>query len=454
MQTLNLNQNIFREYDIRGDAAQDLPTDLVRMLGAAFGSELYASGARRITLGRDCRLSSPRLHDAMLEGLQSTGIDVLDIGVVPTPLLYFSAFHFDADGAVQITGSHNPAGENGFKLMMGKDSFFGEAIQRLKQRILTGDIDKRERGRYETVDVIQPYVNYVKDNIKLGPHPVSCAIDAGSGAGGPASLAVYQALGLKPIALLCEMDGNFPTHHPDPTQPENLVLLRQTVADHALRLGIAYDGDADRLGVIDEKGNVLWGDQLMVLYSRAILKEMPGAAIIAEVKCSQVLFDEIKRLGGNPIMWKTGHSLIKTKMKEEKALLAGEMSGHLFFKHRYFGYDDAIYASLRLVEILSHTPQALSEMLADLPRTFTTPEMRVACSDEKKFELVKRVVDHFSGKYPVITVDGARIQFAEGWGLVRASNTQPVLVLRFEANSEALLASYRNEVEETIQKFS
>jgi phosphomannomutase/phosphoglucomutase len=442
-----LPAHIFREYDIRGIAARDMPDELVTDLGRALATFLRRQGAKRIALGRDCRLSSPRLHAALSAGLSTNGLTIIDIGVVPTPLLYFTVFDLDLDGGVQITGSHNPPEDNGFKLMKGKSSLFGADIQTLRVMIEERDFDQNSGGRVELHDPLPSYTGFVRGNVKLARRDLRVAIDAGNGAGGPSAVAALHAVGIEPIQLLCTMDGRFPTHHPDPSQPENLELLRRTVLEQELDLGIAFDGDADRIGVIDARGETIWGDKLMVLFARSILARHRGAAIISEVKCSQTLYDDIALHGGRPIMWRTGHSLIKKKMKEEAALLAGEMSGHMFFADRFFGFDDAIYASLRLLEILAASNEPLHTMLADVPKTYATPELRVECADDVKFGLVARVLDHYRSTHPVIDVDGARIQFAGGWGLVRASNTQPVLVLRFEAESEARLAEIRDEVE-------
>ena len=445
-------EHIFREYDIRGVADRDMPDGLASDLGRALGTYLVRKGMRRIALGRDCRLSSPRLRDALRTGLLEAGMRLVEIGVVPTPLMYFSVFELDLDGGVQITGSHNPPEDNGFKLMQGKNSLFGADIQTLKRMIQQRDFDLTHDGKVEEYDPLIAYVGFVRGNVRLARTDLKIAIDAGNGAGGPTAVAAMRAVGLRPIELLCEMDGHFPVHHPDPSQPENLELLRRTVLDNGLDLGIAYDGDADRIGVIDARGDTIWGDKLMVLFSRAILGRHPGAAIISEVKCSQTLYDDIAARGGRPIMWRTGHSLIKKKMKEEHALLAGEMSGHMFFADRFFGYDDAVYASLRLLEIVAAADAPLHTLLSDVPRTYATPELRVDCPDEEKFALVERVLAHYRETHQVIDVDGARIQFADGWGLVRASNTQPVLVLRFEASTESELERLRREVESTVAR--
>jgi phosphomannomutase/phosphoglucomutase len=456
---------IFREYDIRGVADRDLTDETAHAIGRALGVMLAGRDGKppRLALGRDCRLSSPRLHAAMLDGLLRAGVHVQDVGVGPTPHLYFAVHHLDADGGIMITGSHNPAEDNGFKVMRGKASFFGKDIQDLRARILAGDFSdggaERSRGKVETVDVATAYVDMLSSSVSVDPG-MKFVLDAGNGVGGPMALAAMRKLGLNPDPLFCEMDGRFPNHHPDPTVPKNLEALIARVKETGARVGLAYDGDADRLGAVDANGDIVWGDRLLILFSRALLAKNPGAAILGEVKCSQTLYDDIAKHGGRPIMWKTGHSLIKTKMKEEHALLAGEMSGHLFFADRYFGYDDALYASLRLLEILSADKRSIGEMLSDVPKTFTTPELRVDCPEAIKFEVVKRVTEHYlaAGK-KVLGIDGARIQFGDGasggvpaWGLVRASNTGPVLVMRFEAGSEKERDALRSEVEAVVTK--
>jgi phosphomannomutase / phosphoglucomutase len=447
-----MNPLIFREYDIRGVADRDLDDATVEDLGRSIGTFLSRRGKSRIVIGRDCRLSSPRLHTALCKGLLQTGLKLIDIGVGPTPMMYFSVFHLDTDGGVQITGSHNPPADNGFKIMCGKDTLAGEEIRQLLALIQARDFDLKGGGSSDAFDPLPAYVAYMQGNVRLARTDIRFAVDAGNGAGGPAALAAMHGVGLSPQAMYCEMDGNFPNHHPDPSLPENVQELVERVRAEGLELGIAYDGDADRIGVVDNKGNVVFGDRLMILLSRQILKRHPGAAILGEVKCSQTLYDDIAKQGGRPIVWKTGHSLIKKKMKEEHALLAGEMSGHVFFADRYFGYDDAVYASLRLLEIVAESKVSLAEMLSDVPSTHSTPEIRVDCADEIKFGVVSRVLEHYRATHDVLDVDGARVNFQGGWGLVRASNTQPALVLRFEADSEARLAEIRGEVEGVVHR--
>ncbi len=452
----SLPAHIFREYDIRGVADRDLSDAIAEGIGRAFGQEIGGGARKRIAVGRDCRVSSPRLFAALTAGLTKAGVDVLDIGVGPTPLLYFAVHHTSADGGVMITGSHNPGDENGFKMMRGKASFFGRDIQGLKARIEASDFGLADgTGTITEVDVQTAYLDHMKKAFSFAGEAPKIVVDAGNGAGGPLGLAAMRAVGLEPDPLYCDMDGRFPNHHPDPTVPKNLAALIARVKETGARVGIAYDGDADRLGAVDANGDIVWGDRLMIVFSRGVLAERPGAAILGEVKCSQTLYDDIAKHGGRPIVWKTGHSLIKTKMKEEGALLAGEMSGHLFFADRYFGFDDAIYASLRLIEILAKDPRSIGEMLSDVPKTYSTPELRVDCPDDKKFAVVKAVTERFKGKgLPVLDIDGARIQFGKPgqpmWGLVRASNTGPILVMRFEATSEADLARIQAEVEGAV----
>ncbi len=445
-----MNPHVFREYDIRGHAERDFDDDFVRELGLSLGTFFSSRGLRDIAVGRDCRLSSPRLHEALCSGLIETGVRLTDVGIGPTPLLYFAVHDRDLDGGIQITGSHNPPDENGFKMMVGKASLYGADIAELRQTIETKKFHQAAGGTIKAVDPTPAYVQTAKQGIHLGRRDIRFALDAGNGAGGPLAVETMTALGLEPTAMLCEMDGTFPVHHADPTDPETLAMLRERVLSDQLELGFAFDGDADRLGVIDARGDIIWGDRLMIVLSRALLAEHPGATIIGEVKCSQAMYADIEAHGGRGLLWKTGHSLIKTKMKEEGALLAGEMSGHIFFADRYYGFDDAIYAALRILEIVSHHNMPLHEMLSDVPKTFATPEIRVPCEDGLKFDVVQGIVEHYSPTHEIVDIDGARIQFQGGWGLVRASNTQPVLVLRFEAESETRLDEIRSEVESVL----
>jgi len=447
-----MNVHIFREYDIRGRVPADLNPDVVYILGRGIGAYYRRHGKDRAAIGRDCRLSSPSLQEALMKGLRESGISVVDIGMVGTPLTYFSLFHIPIEAGVQITGSHNPPDENGLKICLGKTTIHGEEIQEIR-KIIESESFVDGEGQLDTLEIIPDYQKYVRENLKPGPRKLKAVVDAGNGTGGIIAVPIYRALGFDIIELFCEPDGTFPNHHPDPTLPENLETMMRTIREEKADLGIAFDGDADRIGVVDDAGNIIWGDRLLAIFSRHILKDNPGATIVSEVKCSQTLFDDIRKHGGNPIMWKAGHSLIKAKMKEENALLGGEMSGHMFFSHRYFGYDDAIYTAGRLLELLSHTDRKLSEILSDLPETVTTPEIRRPCPDEKKFQVVQELVENFRRDYEVIDVDGARVLFDHGWGLVRASNTQPVLVLRFEATDKEQLEKIQNIFEEKLSKY-
>lgn len=446
-----MNPNIFREYDIRGRVPEELNQETAYRLGQVFGSYYQGLGAKRISLGRDCRLSSPELRLGVMQGMSDAGIHVIDVGMVPTPLLYFSLHHLDVDGGVQITGSHNPPEYNGFKVCLGKATIYGEEIQKLKRIGESGSFPKG-KGSVETREVIRPYHEEVLKRIRCGRTARKVVLDAGNGVAGLVAPELYAQMGIEVEKLFCEPDGRFPNHHPDPTLPENLKHLIQMVSDTGADLGIAFDGDADRIGVVDRKGRIIWGDQLMIIFSRDLLKRHPGAKIIGEVKCSQVLYDDIRKNGGIPIMWKAGHSLIKGKMKEEGALLAGEMSGHLFFAERYFGYDDAIYAGARLLEILTTEAKELEELLAGVPALVSTPEIRMDCPDDRKFQIVADLALEFKAEYKVIDVDGARVVFKGGWGLIRASNTQPVLVLRFEAEGERTLQDIQKIFMDKLEK--
>jgi len=445
-----MNPAIFREYDIRGLVDKDLTSETVRELGRGFGSYFARHGIKRITVGRDCRPSSDPFFDVLLEGLLASGMAVTDVGVCPTPLLYFSIVHLEHEGGVMITGSHNPPEFNGFKVCVGKDAIYGEEIQRVREIIEQGEYI-RGKGGLARHNIIPDYHRYVLSNIQVN-RAIKVVVDAGNGTGGVVGVPIMRELGCQVEALYCEMDGRFPHHHPDPTVEENLTDLIATVKDTGADLGIGYDGDADRIGVIDEEGRIIWGDRLMIIFARDIIRERGGGTFIGEVKCSQTLYDEIERLGGRAIMWKTGHSLIKDKMKKEGALLAGEMSGHMFFADRYFGFDDAIYASCRLLEILSKTGKKVSELLEGIPQTFITPEIRVECPDDIKFQIVEQATEYFRQEYHVVDVDGMRITFSDGWGLVRASNTQPALVLRFEAASQERLGEIRGMVEAKVKE--
>ncbi len=443
--------HVFRQYDIRGVAGRDLTEEFVAELGKSLATFYQRNNVDTISLGYDCRLSSPGFRKALLENLLNSGINVYDIGMGPTPLVYFSLFNLPVGGGVMITGSHNPPNENGFKICLGKTTIFGEQIQEIK-RIMELKDYQCGSGKLVEQSMIPVYLKYLKSIINPSAKKLKAVVDAGNGTGNLTAVKLYQSLGWEVIEMFSEPDGNFPNHHPDPTLPENLALLTAKVKEHQADLGISFDGDADRIGVVDSKGRVLWGDQLMIIYAAEIVKRNPGAKIIGEVKCSQTMFERIQAMGGAPIMWKVGHSLIKAKMKEEKALLAGEMSGHLFFADRYYGYDDAVYSGARLLELLSNSEKSLTEIVDDLPLTCSTPEIRFDCPEEKKFKVVEELVKSYKSKNKVIDIDGARIIFKDGWGLVRASNTQPVLVLRFEADSEVALERIQAEVRDELER--
>ncbi|HEU4685021.1 MAG TPA: phosphomannomutase/phosphoglucomutase [Nitrospira sp.] len=452
---------LFREYDLRGIVGKELTESIAEQVGGAYCAFVQGRGVKTITVGRDGRLSSPDLFRGLVRGLLAGGLNVVDIGVCPSPLVYFSLFNLPVDGGIMITGSHNAAEYNGFKICVGKEAIHGEAIQELRRIMETGSFPAGS-GTLSRHPIIPDYLEYIKKSFAgVDAARLHVVIDCGNGAGALVAKQALELLGCRVTGLYCDLDGRFPNHHPDPTVLDNLQDLMEAVKEEKADVGIGYDGDADRIGAIDERGQVLWGDRLLVVYSRDILTSRPGSTIISEVKASQSLYDDIAKQGGRPVMWKTGHSLIKSKMKSERAVLAGEMSGHMFFADRYFGYDDAIYASCRLVEILSKTPRPLSALVADLPQTSVTPEIRVDLPDTVKFDVVKGVHERFS-RYlksgerigrpqlvlrDLVTIDGVRAVFDDGWGLIRASNTQPALVLRFEASSPDRLAVIRSVVE-------
>lgn len=447
-----MNPAIFREYDIRGLAEKDFDKDFALLLGKVHGTAVAEKGGTRVTVGRDCRVTSDSYAEAVIAGMVSAGLHVYDIGICPSPLLYFSLFHLNVDGGIEITASHNPSEYNGFKICLGKDTLYGQEIQEIRAKMERNEFRERPYGKMERYEIVPPYNKFLLSDVPKLARPLKVVIDAGSGVGGPVAPPIFKELGCQVWEIACVPDPKFPFHHPDPTVPENLEMLIEKVKQKKADLGVAYDGDADRIGAVDEKGNIVWGDELLILFARDMLKRNPGATVISEVKCSQRLYDDIAKNGGKPIMWKAGHSLLKAKMKETGALLAGEMSGHMFFKERYFGYDDAIYASLRLLEILANSEKPLSSLLADLPPSVLTPEIRVDCPDDKKFVIAQKATEYFRRHYDVVDVDGVRVQFPDGWGLIRASNTQPALVLRFEAKSQAKLNEYRKLIEDKLKE--
>ncbi len=444
-----MNSEMFREYDIRGIAGKDMTEADVVLIGKGIGTFLRQNGCTRIAVGRDCRVSSDSYSSKLVEGLLTTGCQIVDIGVCPTPVLYFSIHHLDQEGGVMVTASHNPAEYNGFKMCLGSGSIHGEDIQGIRRIIENKAFVEASGGVLSAADVLPAYQAFVRNNISLDKR-LRIAVDAGNGTAGVVAVPIMKMMDIEVHDIYCDMDGTFPNHEADPTVLKNLTDLIALVREKKLDVGIGYDGDGDRIGVVDEKGNVVYGDKLMILFSREILSRKPGATFISEVKCSQTMYDDIERNGGRAVMWKTGHSLIKAKMKEEGAELAGEMSGHIFFADRYLGFDDATYASCRLLEILSRTDKPLSALLSDVPKTFTTPEIRVDCPDDRKFDVVKKVTAYFKQRHRVIDIDGARVLFEDGWGLVRASNTQPALVLRFEAATENRLTQIQTMMESVL----
>lgn len=443
--TVSINPGIFREYDVRGIVGEDLSEETVELLGKGFGTYAQADGYREVVVCRDNRPSSSAFRDALARGLRAAGCEVLDVGEQPTPVFYFSMHEYGKQVGVMITGSHNPPQYNGFKLYCGHGTIYGDEIQKLREIVESGEFSSGE-GKESSASPQLVYMGHILKDIDMIDRPLKVVVDAGNGVGGKVAPKLLREIGCEVIELYCELDGNFPNHFPDPTVPDNLSDLKDTVLREGADLGIAFDGDADRLGAVADNGDIVWGDQLMILFSRDILRSNPGGTIIFEVKCSQALVDDIEAHGGVPLMWKTGHSLIEAKIREEKALLAGEMSGHIYFADRYFGYDDAIYSACRLVEILAGSQSSLSGMLADIPRYYATPEIRLEVAEAEKFRIVEAVASEFSQEHRVIDIDGARVVFPDGWGLVRASNTSPVIVVRCEAKTP----ERRDEIKDLI----
>lgn len=451
-----INPNIFREYDVRGIAATDLTDELAEKLGGAFGSKLRESGGRTVALGEDVRESSPRLVAGISRGLRATGCEVIRVGVVPTPALYFAVVHYGTDGGVMITGSHNPIEYNGFKLQIGTDSLHGEAIQDLRRRIDAGNFVEG-KGVETSRPIRDAYEAMVVERCRP-QRTFKIVADAGNGVAGPMAVSILEKLGHSVVPLYCEPDGRFPNHQPDPTVVDNMRDLMARVIAEKADLGVGYDGDADRIGVVDEGGTLLWGDQLLTLFARDVLERVPGGTIVYDVKCSRGVDEDVRAHGGRPLMWKTGHSLSKAKMKEERAPFAGEMSGHMFFNEGFFGHDDAIYGSTRFAAMLARWKEPVSKLRASLPQYVNGPEIRVDCTDEAKFRIVEEVAREFSASERVLTLDGARVefeapQFDGGWGLVRASNTQPVLVLRFESKSAEGYARIESRFRDALARY-
>ncbi|MDD5454197.1 MAG: phosphomannomutase/phosphoglucomutase [Candidatus Ratteibacteria bacterium] len=445
-----MEPHIFREYDIRGLVEKDLTEEVARQIGQAIGTYLKKSG-NKIVVGKDNRKSSPSLANALIEGLLSAGCDVIDIGTLPTPVLYFSIQLYSQTGGVMITGSHNPPEYNGIKICKGLSSIYGKEIQNLRGIIESKKFEKG-KGSLTKKDPKNDYIDFIAKRVKVNPD-LKIIIDAGNGTSGFLVPELMEKLNIKPSYLYIEPDGNFPNHLPDPTVYKNMQDLIDKVRQSNADVGIGYDGDADRIGAIDDKGRIVWGDKLLCLYAKEVLSQHPHAKVIMDVKCSQATVEYIEKYGGKAIMWKTGHSLIKEKMKEEGALLAGEMSGHMFFKDNYLGFDDAFFASLRLLEILSKTKEKLSQLVDKIPNYYSTPEIRIDCPEQEKFKVVEQLKKYFQKKYKTIDIDGVRILFKNGWGLIRASNTQPILVLRFEAQTERSLQDIKNEIKKKLEEY-
>jgi len=443
-----LSRTIFREYDIRGVTGNDLTPDVARSVGRGYAAFLDSRNIKgTIAVGRDNRPSGNALCAELVAGLLECGLDVVDIGVTPTPLAYWAQHNLDIVGGIQITGSHNPPEFNGFKLGVEKRSIYGEDIQRIYEMIVAGKFPSG-KGTLQCEDIIGRYVEDVGTRIGKISRPVRCVADCGNGAGALVAKKLFDRLGVPARILFGESDGTFPNHHPDPTVPENLEDLIEAVHDDKAELGIAFDGDADRIGLVDEDGEIIWGDHLLIIYSRDVLARTgKGQSIIFDVKCSQALPEEVEKAGGVPLMWKTGHSLIEEKMHETHAPIAGEMSGHMFFAEGWYGFDDALYGAARLLRIVADNGKSVKQMMADVPRFVSTPEIRVDCADDIKFSVVDAAKRHFASGHKVIEVDGVRVLFPEGWGLIRASNTQPVIVMRFEARTQAGLDTIRSEMD-------
>lgn len=444
--------HIFKSYDIRGLAGSELDEPLVEAIGRAVGTYLIRHGQFSLAAGRDGRLSGPLYQELFMNGVRASGVDVIDIGICPTPVLYYALHRLQPGGGTAVTASHNPPGYNGFKICCGRETIFGEEIQSLRRMIETGDYESG-RGSYSRHSILPDYLSFLTGHFGEFPGRPKVVVDAGHGTAGLVVPELLRRLKCRVIELYCDLDGTFPHHEADPTVEENLQDMIRLVREQEADLGIAFDGDGDRIGVVDAGGHILHGDQLLLLYARQVLETHPGATIISEVKSSRVLYDEIARLGGQPLMWKTGHSLIKAKMRETGAPLAGEMSGHMFFADRYFGYDDAIYAAGRLLEIITRQGIDLQAWREALPPAVNTPEIRVECPEPLKQPLVENLLGYYRPRFPVVDIDGVRVTFPDGWGLVRASNTQPVMVLRFEAASGAALEEIRRDMTGRIDGF-
>lgn len=458
-QHFNIPKDIFRAYDIRGIVTSNLTPEIVQTIGRALGTLILQKGEQHVVMARDGRLSGPALSHALSEGILSTGCHVIDIGMVPTPLLYFATHHLKCPSGVMITGSHNPPNYNGLKMMIGGKALYGEDIQTL-YHIIQADsfIQGTARGQLKNYPTIIPeYIAVVTRNISFSPleKPLKIVIDCGNGVAGILAPQLYQALQCEVIPLYCDVDGRFPNHHPDPGQPENLIDLKKAVLEHEADLGLAFDGDGDRLGVIDNQGNIIWGDRQLLIFAKDVLSRHPNATIIYDIKCTRHLQTHIIQWGGTPLMWKTGHSLIKAKMRETGALLAGEMSGHLFFKERWYGFDDALYAGARLLEIISNNraTQTSHELFLSIPNSINTPELQIEVTESNKFSMIEQIIHAFPQQEGLVTtIDGLRVDFSDGFGLIRASNTTPNLILRFEGDKPSALHHIQNIFRQVLQK--
>jgi phosphomannomutase / phosphoglucomutase len=457
MGAMKLVPHIFREYDIRGIAEKDLDAASVEQIAKAMTVMLRGKKKHNcVVVGRDGRHTSKEYANAAIDGLTACGVNVIDIGQVPTPLVYYGLFTLDVDGGIMITASHNAKEYNGMKVGIGQSTIHGAAIQKLREIAEKGEFPTAKRPVTITrMDLVPRYMKRVERGINL-KRKLKVVVDAGNGASGPIAVPLYERLGCEVVPLYCDVDGDFPNHHPDPTVPENLKALIAKVKKTKADLGIAFDGDGDRVGAVDEQGTIIFGDTLLALCARPVLKEHPGASVISEVKASRTLFDDIRKSGGEPVMWRVGHSLIKAEMKKRNSPIAGELSGHLFFKHRWYGFDDAIYAGARLMEIVAAGRKPLSAHLATIPKMFSTPEIRVETSEKTKFKIVEQATKYFQKELglDVVTIDGARIEFEDGWGLLRASNTSPVLVMRFEAETQKRLKEIQHLVESKVKELN
>jgi len=446
---MTITEDIFRAYDIRGVVENALTPDAVQQIGQAFATEALSQNQNTVVIGRDGRLSSPELAQRLSEGLRAGGCNVIDIGMVPTPVLYYATHKLKTGTGIMVTGSHNPPQYNGLKMLIAGDTLYGDGIKALYQMIVEGRLNSGD-GTHTEQDIIPDYLDTIVNDIKL-EKPLNIAVDCGNGVAGVLATELFTRLGCTVTELFCDVDGTFPNHHPDPSKPENLLDLQNAMKENTLDLGLAFDGDGDRVGILDDKQNILWADRQMMLYAADVLKRKPGALIIFDIKSTTNLETYIKNLGGDPLMWKTGHSFIKAKMKETGAELAGEMSGHIFFKERWFGFDDGLYGAARMLEIVSQHSEASSAIFEKLPDSFNTPELQINFEEGEHYKFMEKFIDNASFENAdTITIDGIRVNYAEGWGLIRPSNTTPCLVLRFEANDENTLSEIQNIFREQI----